>query len=233
MRCARGYAANTNREETNKKISKTLKGSGSTDRLRDPEVIARAKTTRNTNYALRPFTDLTTNEARRKRILEEQNGKCNHCGNHEWRGKPLILELEHRDGNNQNNERGNLECICPNCHSQTPTWRGRNKALRKGVSDEQMVEVLRSTRSMHKTLLHFGMAAKGGNYKRTKRLVEEYGIEIIHHSLSCTVFSESQVREIRNRFAKGESYRRLSIAFGVAPKTISNCVNGITYQHIT
>ena len=37
------------------------------------------------------------------------------------------MELEHNDGNSQNNSLDNLSLICPNCHSQTPTYKGANK----------------------------------------------------------------------------------------------------------
>ena len=60
-------------------------------------------------------------------ILAEQNNKCNHCGNSDWLGKKLVLELEHKDGNSDNNVRSNLECLCPNCHSLTPTYRNKNR----------------------------------------------------------------------------------------------------------
>jgi hypothetical protein len=35
-------------------------------------------------------------------------------------------ELEHKDGNSENNDPENLEWICPNCHSQTDTYKGKN-----------------------------------------------------------------------------------------------------------
>jgi hypothetical protein len=75
--------------------------------------------------------DITTlgHDGRRKRVLLEQDGKCNKCGIDSWQGKPISLELDHIDGNNKNNGRSNLECLCPNCHAQTPTWRGRNRKL--------------------------------------------------------------------------------------------------------
>ena len=67
----------------------------------------------------------------RKRLLHERNYKCEECGvGTEYNGKPLSLELEHVDGNNKNNKVENLKILCPNCHSQTPTFRGRNVKLR-------------------------------------------------------------------------------------------------------
>ena len=58
-------------------------------------------------------------------LIEE---KCDECGlTIVWNGKPLVLELDHRDGDSHNNELSNLRWMCGNCHSQTKTFRGRNK----------------------------------------------------------------------------------------------------------
>lgn len=51
--------------------------------------------------------------------------KCENCGIFEWNGKSISLELNHKDGNNGNHALMNLELICPNCHSQTPTYRSK------------------------------------------------------------------------------------------------------------
>jgi len=60
-------------------------------------------------------------------ILKEQNNKCKECKNDTWMGKPLVLDLEHIDGNFRNNKRENLCCLCPNCHSMTPTYKAKNR----------------------------------------------------------------------------------------------------------
>lgn len=43
-----------------------------------------------------------------------------------WNNKPLTLHLDHINGDNKNNDLNNLRLICPNCHSQTDTYTGRN-----------------------------------------------------------------------------------------------------------
>ena len=64
----------------------------------------------------------------RVRLLKEgiKDYKCECCSNTIWNGKPIPLELNHIDGNCHNHILSNLEIICPNCHSQTSTFRGRN-----------------------------------------------------------------------------------------------------------
>lgn len=115
-------------------------------------------------------------ESLRFRILYEQENKCNKCGLDEWLGQDLVLELEHKDGNNKNNNRDNLEMICPNCHSLTETWRGRNKKERRHrVPDKQLLEsLLVNDWNMRQALIDVGLSAKGGNYNRCHKLKKEY-----------------------------------------------------------
>lgn len=109
----------------------------------------------------------------REDIFLEQDGKCNNCGLSEWLNKPITLELEHKDGDNTNDNRENLELICPNCHSQTETWKGRNKnTSRKKVSDEDIIKAYEEQGNIRRCLISVGLSAKGGNYARVKRLIK-------------------------------------------------------------
>lgn len=57
--------------------------------------------------------------------------KCCECGNiGEWNNKPITLELDHINGDSNDNRLENLRILCPNCHSQTPTFR-KKKILDK------------------------------------------------------------------------------------------------------
>lgn len=64
----------------------------------------------------------------RRHILEEQNGKCMICGcDQVYNNKPLVFVMDHIDGDASNNCRSNLRLICPNCDSQLPTFKSKNK----------------------------------------------------------------------------------------------------------
>lgn len=63
----------------------------------------------------------------RRYFFKKQSGKCAGCSNDTWRDAPITLELEHKDGNSDNNVEDNLELLCPNCHSQSPTYKAKNK----------------------------------------------------------------------------------------------------------
>ena len=63
----------------------------------------------------------------RKSIIWKNGHKCSRCNLSEWQGEPIALELDHIDGNAGNNSYENVRVLCPNCHSLTDTWKGRNK----------------------------------------------------------------------------------------------------------
>lgn len=53
--------------------------------------------------------------------------ECAICGNKgEWNGKPLSLQLHHINGIYNDNRLENIQLVCPNCHSQTESYSGKN-----------------------------------------------------------------------------------------------------------
>lgn len=52
---------------------------------------------------------------------------CALCDISEWQGKTLSLQLDHINGVNNDHRRENIRLLCPNCHSQTPTWGSKNR----------------------------------------------------------------------------------------------------------
>lgn len=133
-------------------------------------VLKKKKRNYNKKLLLESFKDLSY-ERKRKRVKLEQNNKCNRCNLNSWLDEKLVLEIEHIDGNNVNNKRENLEALCPNCHSLTKTWRGRNKCIKK-VSDKNLLNSLKENNyNIRQSLLSVGLSPKGGNYGRCYRLI--------------------------------------------------------------
>lgn len=65
----------------------------------------------------------------KNRLLKENifERKCYVCNLTEWMDKQIPLELEHINGDRMDNRKENLTLLCPNCHAQTETYRGKNK----------------------------------------------------------------------------------------------------------
>lgn len=65
----------------------------------------------------------------RRYMLEKSSYKCSKCGWGEVNPytNKIPLEIDHIDGDYTNNKEENLQVLCPNCHSLTPTYKGANK----------------------------------------------------------------------------------------------------------
>lgn len=100
--------------------------------------------------------------------------RCSCCGIDEWQGRTIVLDLDHINGNNRDNRLENLRFLCPNCHSQTDTYKGRNKNTGKvKVTDQELLTALQESSSIRQALQKVGLAAKGANYERAKRLTQK------------------------------------------------------------
>ncbi len=70
-----------------------------------------------------------------KRRLFFEGLKSEHCELCGWASRSedgrIPLELDHKNGDRNDNRLTNLRILCPNCHSLQPTHRGRNIRSRK------------------------------------------------------------------------------------------------------
>lgn len=144
------------------------------------ELTIQTKLDRLKNIHLIPWSNLTQKE-KRYCIASEQDNKCLECGISEiWNNKPLKFDLDHIDGNRENNERINLRFLCPNCHSQTPTFKvGNNKNPGKIVyTDQEIIESLLANTSGYKAMKAINMNPHGGNYTRIRNIIKLYNIDL-------------------------------------------------------
>ena len=148
MKCARGFSTKSKRQEINIKVSLKLTKNIKINNLKKIKKIIDCincgKETFNNkfcstkchhiyerNVALEKFNNngLLGKHIIKQILFEKYNYGCQKCG---WNNvnpysKTLPLELHHKDNNHKNNNISNLELLCPNCHSLTDNYKGRNK----------------------------------------------------------------------------------------------------------
>ena len=116
-----------------------------------------------------------------KALIALRGHKCEHCGLAEWFGEPISLEIHHIDGDRLNNVLENLQLLCPNCHSLTSNWKGRNSKKKQNqeyVTDEEIIRALQNKKNIRQTLQDVGLSDHGSNYRRIKKIVQQNNIEL-------------------------------------------------------
>lgn len=97
---------------------------------------ARGRTTDTSNLFVK--SNKRKNGTVRKALIREKLilYKCSECGlENSWNDKELTLQLDHINGDGGDNRLNNLRFLCPNCHSQTDTFTGRNMNGGQRVSE--------------------------------------------------------------------------------------------------
>jgi hypothetical protein len=149
----------------------------------------------------------SSNSLRRRLISEGiKEARCEKCGITEWNGSPAPLELDHINGDHDDNRLENLQILCPNCHAQTDTYRGRNRADRK-----EKIERVKKEKEVKPSCDHNAL----------KKEEVEFRLKLLEH-VDFTKFgwvekvakllnvSHTHARRFINKHYKGEVYTRKS-----------------------
>ena len=131
---------------------------------------------------------------------------CEICYNTKWLSIPISLELHHIDGNPNNNDLLNLQLLCPNCHSTTPNYRGKNKKKveKQNISDETLIQIIPDSYTIRHALLKVGLKAAGANYARIKKLIITNNLQF-----KKTPKSEKNIKRIKTIEEKYGSFKEL------------------------
>ena len=81
----------------------------------------------NKGEQLKDYTDYTRASRIKPHLIKKRGHLCECCGNSQWLGATIVLELHHIDGDRTNNSSDNLQLLCPNCHATTDNWRNRKR----------------------------------------------------------------------------------------------------------
>ena len=128
---------------------------------------------------------------------------CEKCGNDgNWQGTVLTLQLDHKNGVNNDHRLENLRWLCPNCHSQTDTFTGRNKTDKEKVTftEEQAVEALKNTPNVNQATKYLGCSDGGANWTRVKAIKNKFNIiqeDDIDKSTLTETSKEAKVKELK------------------------------------
>lgn len=162
------------------------------------------------------LNDIFDNKARMQSskllsMLVRQNYKkyeCECCGISSWNNKPITLQLHHKDGNHFNNNLDNLVILCPNCHTQTNNYCGKNsKKQNKKYKTQDEIEAAKS-RSTHKGQRRKDLPISREDLKYKIRylpfvkIAEEYGVSDSATKKWCDRYNLPRKKSIINKINK-------------------------------
>ncbi len=134
--------------------------------------------------------------------------KCAFCGNEGiWNNQVIALELDHKNGINNDDRLENLRWLCPNCHATTDTYRGRNV---KNNNIKNEIVLKSKVRKKRKT----------SNCKRCGKTIH-YGC---NYCTECVHFlqrhADRPTRELLKEFIRNKSFREIGRMYNVTDNTI-------------
>lgn len=183
-----------------------------------------------------PFTKSTSRSKVRSYLIKHNliPYKCAICSITDWEGQILSLHLDHINGINDDNTLSNLRFLCPNCHSLTDTYCGKNNGSNfstsnKKVSDCVLLEAIKSSVTAVSALQKVGLAG-AGNYKRVYKLAEKHGLGHIKprtksdYNIICaecdTKFTVTNIRDSKQKFCSEQCSKKSNRKLPLIPEEV-------------
>jgi ribosomal protein L37E len=168
----------------------------------------------------------------RTRLIEEglKDEKCEGCGNTEWMGKKIPLELHHKNFNHYDNRLENLQILCCNCHSLVHEYcntKGKTEskvdyaALEKSL-DEKQFEIAKKVKVIKP------------KKEKVKRFCKTCGKELTSHqknycSYECSYRASRKIPSIEALTIKLHEFKfnksKTGRYFGVSDKAVKKWIN--------
>jgi 5-methylcytosine-specific restriction endonuclease McrA len=135
--------------------------------------------------------------------------KCVICGTTEWMGKPISLQLDHINGDRRDNRIGNLRILCPNCHSQTDTYSGKNTSKEKRKCREKV----------RYACPYCGRLTHDSKRGACQKCMVQHQLGTYRRKLSA-----QQEQEVKRKRHNGMSLNKLAKRYAVSRDTITKIV---------
>jgi DNA-directed RNA polymerase subunit RPC12/RpoP len=164
-----------------------------------------------------------SNTTVRGRVRREKLIKyvCDECGNTGvYNNKPLTLQLDHHNGIRNDHRISNLRWLCPNCHSQTPTF--------ARTTNPKTVKVRTIVTMVHLKCDECKQKFDRPKRQFTNRLNKNKNFcsqDCAHHNQSRTAIANKHHKKIYADFLKTRKYLTTAKKFSISDKMVKKIVN--------
>jgi len=132
-------------------------------------------------YGKKTISDTVKKGNIKKKLIRRRGYKCQGCEEAFHRDEKIPLEIHRIDETKsyEESEADNFKLLCPNCHAQADNYRGQKASPPgKKVNEKDLAEALREKDSIRQALLSVGLAGKGANYDRAKKVARKHDIGV-------------------------------------------------------